>query len=466
MNGKDKRYNTVKMTNSPNNTNNSTENNGEEPSIVMVQCEDCGHRLPEVNMAIHRATCHTYHRRMGPTIHREQQRGAGGDGGSSGEAIDAVDESIAGDYVATPSRQPSATGAATATSPSTTAGAVLTGGTAALALPPTVAPQNHWACPRCTLHNPISSNTCDACLYQQRGSQQQDGMNINNNNNNQRMHVNVTEVDPQAVGRVVAVAGWSLFGAIVGGPVGAFVAGGTAAAVSGVQHHLQERRRRQLNNGNVADNPGHRPFHRPFVAITTRSYTSTPWGGTTMSVTSNASGQRRTMTIRDVGGRQGMSPADQRILQMLMSNAISQGAATPKTVNQMTFEDLLQQFGFPTDDDDHNQHNRSRGATPELINQRSYFQTLDIKEAIEELEENQSMCNICLEEFKRGDEMRKLNHCSHAFHKECIDRWLSQVASCPICKNELNSQRHQQQQENNDDGSSSATRNSTGSSSS
>ena len=180
-----------------------------------------------------------------------------------------------------------------------------------------------------------------------------------------------------------------------------------------------------------------------------------------MTVTSNASGRRRTMTIRD-GERNNngstiqlrqMNSADQRILQMLMLNAINQGTATPETANQMTFEELLQQFGFPTDPNNTHQ-GRPSGASPELINNSSTMETLETKESISKLTENQSTCNICLEELKEGDTIRKLNHCSHTFHKDCIDEWLSRVPACPICKHELthdHHRQHQQQQQGNNE---------------
>ncbi|XP_030552319.2 RING-H2 finger protein ATL79-like [Rhodamnia argentea] len=46
-------------------------------------------------------------------------------------------------------------------------------------------------------------------------------------------------------------------------------------------------------------------------------------------------------------------------------------------------------------------------------------------------------CSICLTEFVEGDGIRVLETCSHGFHVECIERWLSSNKSCPTCRSSL-----------------------------
>jgi hypothetical protein len=45
-------------------------------------------------------------------------------------------------------------------------------------------------------------------------------------------------------------------------------------------------------------------------------------------------------------------------------------------------------------------------------------------------------CAICLMEYEPGDEMRTLP-CHHDFHKDCVDAWLYNHASCPACRHSL-----------------------------
>jgi hypothetical protein len=41
---------------------------------------------------------------------------------------------------------------------------------------------------------------------------------------------------------------------------------------------------------------------------------------------------------------------------------------------------------------------------------------------------------VCLEEYQAKDVVRVLPYCGHAFHVACIDAWLKQQSTCPICR--------------------------------
>ncbi|ORY73308.1 hypothetical protein LY90DRAFT_503161 [Neocallimastix californiae] len=57
--------------------------------------------------------------------------------------------------------------------------------------------------------------------------------------------------------------------------------------------------------------------------------------------------------------------------------------------------------------------------------------TVDIKNL---LGSTGTQCIICLCEYEDQDELRVL-HCKHAFHKQCIDQWISKyVNNCPVCR--------------------------------
>lgn len=42
-------------------------------------------------------------------------------------------------------------------------------------------------------------------------------------------------------------------------------------------------------------------------------------------------------------------------------------------------------------------------------------------------------CSVCITEYAQGHKLRKLP-CSHEYHVHCIDRWLSENSTCPICR--------------------------------
>ncbi|TRY57228.1 hypothetical protein DNTS_003301, partial [Danionella cerebrum] len=46
------------------------------------------------------------------------------------------------------------------------------------------------------------------------------------------------------------------------------------------------------------------------------------------------------------------------------------------------------------------------------------------------------ICAICLEEFMDGQDLRIIS-CAHEFHKECVDPWLLQHRTCPLCMHNI-----------------------------
>ncbi|KAG2553002.1 hypothetical protein PVAP13_9KG505100 [Panicum virgatum] len=50
--------------------------------------------------------------------------------------------------------------------------------------------------------------------------------------------------------------------------------------------------------------------------------------------------------------------------------------------------------------------------------------------------EDELTCSVCLEQVAVGDLLRSLP-CLHQFHVNCIDPWLRQQGTCPICKHQM-----------------------------
>jgi hypothetical protein len=50
------------------------------------------------------------------------------------------------------------------------------------------------------------------------------------------------------------------------------------------------------------------------------------------------------------------------------------------------------------------------------------------------LEDN---CAICQDSMKEGEQLRRLNHCHHVFHKLCVDSWFRTNVHCPTCRHDI-----------------------------
>ncbi|XP_057693910.1 serine/arginine repetitive matrix protein 2-like isoform X2 [Corythoichthys intestinalis] len=47
-----------------------------------------------------------------------------------------------------------------------------------------------------------------------------------------------------------------------------------------------------------------------------------------------------------------------------------------------------------------------------------------------------TQCQICFCDYERGERLRMLP-CFHDYHADCVDRWLQENATCPICRVDL-----------------------------
>ncbi|GLT89209.1 hypothetical protein SLE2022_072030 [Rubroshorea leprosula] len=51
-------------------------------------------------------------------------------------------------------------------------------------------------------------------------------------------------------------------------------------------------------------------------------------------------------------------------------------------------------------------------------------------------------CSICLGVFGDGDKVKVLPQCQHLYHSECVDKWLSNEPSCPLCRSSIQVDSH------------------------
>ncbi|XP_062997811.1 E3 ubiquitin-protein ligase RLIM isoform X1 [Elgaria multicarinata webbii] len=98
----------------------------------------------------------------------------------------------------------------------------------------------------------------------------------------------------------------------------------------------------------------------------------------------------------------------------------ARGAVTFEESGSLPFLSLAQFFLLNEEDDD-----QPRGLTKEQIDNlamRNFGESDALK-----------TCSVCITEYTEGNKLRKLP-CSHEYHVHCIDRWLSENSTCPICR--------------------------------
>jgi hypothetical protein len=52
-------------------------------------------------------------------------------------------------------------------------------------------------------------------------------------------------------------------------------------------------------------------------------------------------------------------------------------------------------------------------------------------------DEHDVLCSICQDTYVDGQAIRIISHCTHRFHKSCIDSWFDQNVHCPVCRYDI-----------------------------
>jgi hypothetical protein len=114
----------------------------------------------------------------------------------------------------------------------------------------------------------------------------------------------------------------------------------------------------------------------------------------------------------------------------------SRGVSMPvqRPINPMErFVSLLQMMQIPILNNNlNNLQDVSVGLHPDDLDKLKSGLYKDLKESNKH---KLDTCSICFEQFNDEDECRELK-CSHMFHQKCVDHWLNDHITCPVCREE------------------------------
>uniref|UniRef100_A0A8C4DQA5 RING-type E3 ubiquitin transferase n=1 Tax=Dicentrarchus labrax TaxID=13489 RepID=A0A8C4DQA5_DICLA len=160
---------------------------------------------------------------------------------------------------------------------------------------------------------------------------------------------------------------------------------------------------------------------------------------------STSSPTSRLLTNESAAGQVGTGAVDQERVGLVGSEedqggqarlggavvSTTEGRATSRDTNNLvengTLPILRLAHFFLLNDEEDDEH--PRGLTKEQIDNLS---TRTYGQASLEGEMGRA-CSVCINEYAQGNKLRRLP-CSHEFHIHCIDRWLSENNTCPICR--------------------------------
>lgn len=113
-----------------------------------------------------------------------------------------------------------------------------------------------------------------------------------------------------------------------------------------------------------------------------------------------------------------------RFVQLYVVPAVSATQQWQLNADDMSYEELYEVFGIG--------EGRSRGASKEFLERLPQHRINHVNRT--DASGDAINCAICLQELEQGDNARSLPTCKHTFHVNCVDKWLMEHVSCPVCR--------------------------------
>ncbi|XP_070552144.1 uncharacterized protein [Ptychodera flava] len=147
-------------------------------------------------------------------------------------------------------------------------------------------------------------------------------------------------------------------------------------------------------------------------------------------IVSSQSPRRRTRTHNRDQFREQLENLDRQLMRLIQARERRQGTQRgrqprrvpllDRSLSGATYEELLEL---------HDQLGPSvnHGLTKSQLDQLPLFDYLP------ENDREDNTCNICFVDYERNEALRRLP-CFHRYHAECIDPWLKQNPTCPVCR--------------------------------
>lgn len=101
-------------------------------------------------------------------------------------------------------------------------------------------------------------------------------------------------------------------------------------------------------------------------------------------------------------------------------------SSMPTADMDMSYENLIARFG-----DGHHQTAATKSSIDSLPTMK--YSTVGKSTGSDDADDEKCSCAVCMEDYAVDEEI-SIMPCLHKFHRECINTWLRQSNTCPICK--------------------------------